>query len=130
MSRSAPPAIRLPRVVLALLLVCVARVAPAADGYSRDEVVALLETPADLQPAAGIFTQGEGNVVSHVQLLARALGIPNVVLGPRVFARFSEHDGKQVFFVSTPGGRVVLKRVSGMTEADRDFAVCCAVPVD
>ncbi|MBW1686651.1 MAG: hypothetical protein JRS35_16495 [Deltaproteobacteria bacterium] len=95
------------------------RVAPAADGYSRDEVVALLETPADLQPAAGIFTQGEGNVVSHVQLLARALGIPNVVLGPSVFARFAEHDGKQVFFVSTPGGRVVLKEASGMTEADR-----------
>jgi hypothetical protein len=79
----------------------------------------LLETPADLQPAAGIFTQGEGNVVSHVQLLARALGIPNVVLGPSVFARFSEHDGKEVFFVSTPGGRVVLKEASGMTEADR-----------
>jgi hypothetical protein len=79
------------------------RVAPAADGYSR----------------AGIFTQGEGNVVSHVQLLARALGIPNVVLGPSVFARFSEHDGKQVLFVSTPGGRVVLKEASSMTEADR-----------
>ena len=49
--------------------------------YSRDEIVALPETPADLEPAAGILTQGEGNVLSHVQLLARALGIPNVVLG-------------------------------------------------
>jgi hypothetical protein len=96
------------------------RVAPAPDAYSRNEIVALLETPADLQPAAGIFTQGEGNVVSHVQLLARALGIPNVVLGPDAFARFKEHDGKSVFFVATPGGRVVVKEETSMSKADRD----------
>jgi len=95
------------------------RVAPAPDAYSRDEVVALLETPADLQPAAGIFTQGEGNVVSHVQLLARALGIPNVVMGPTTFERFSKHDGEPVFFVATPGGRVVVKTVASLSEADR-----------
>ena len=95
------------------------RVAPPGDGYARDEVVALLETPADLQPAAGIFTQGEGNVVSHVQLLARALGIPNVVMGPETFAGLKAHDGEQVLFVATPGGRVVLKQSSAMSDADR-----------
>ncbi|MDJ0847719.1 MAG: PEP/pyruvate-binding domain-containing protein [Myxococcota bacterium] len=95
------------------------RVAPAADGYARDEVVALVETPADLQPAAGIFTQGEGNVVSHVQLLARALGIPNVVLGPEVFARFQGRDGETILFVATPGGRVVVRAEGDMTDADR-----------
>ena len=57
------------------------RVAPAEGTYSRNEIVALPETPTELQPAAGILTQGEGNVVSHVQLLARALGIPNFVVG-------------------------------------------------
>ena len=59
----------------------------SAGGYTRDEIVALPETPADLDPAAGILTQGEGNVLSHVQLLARALGIPNVVLGPSAYAK-------------------------------------------
>src|SRR5262249_59938052 len=30
------------------------RVAPPENGYARDEIVALPETPADLEPAAGI----------------------------------------------------------------------------
>ena len=75
--------------------------------------MALPETPADLDPAAGILTQGEGNVLSHVQLLARALGIPNVVLGPSAYDRIAPHDGKQVFFIATPGGRVILKEAVG-----------------
>ena len=88
------------------------RVAPRAGGYSRGDIVALPETPADLEPAAGILTRGEGNVVSHVQLLARALGIPNVVLAPDVYERFAAHAGRDVFFISTPGGRVVLKEAA------------------
>ncbi len=95
------------------------RVAPKAGGYTRDEIVALPETPADLEPAAGILTRGEGNVLSHVQLLARALGIPNVVLGPRAYERLRPYDGKRVFFIVTQGGRVILKEASAMTDQDR-----------
>ena len=94
------------------------RVAPPPDGFTRDQIVALPETPADLDPAAGILTQGEGNVLSHVQLLARALGIPNVVIGPSVYQKVKAHDGKNVFFIVTPGGRVILKEVSAMTAQD------------
>ena len=95
------------------------RVAPKQGGYSRDEIVALPETPADLKPAAGILTRGEGNVLSHVQLLARALGIPNVVLGQGAYDLLVPHDGKQVLFISTPGGRVIVKEASSMTDQDR-----------
>lgn len=95
------------------------RVAPKAGGYTREEIVALPETPADLEPAAGILTRGEGNVLSHVQLLARALGIPNVVLGPRAYELLVPHDGQQVLFISTPGGRVIVKQASAMTDQDR-----------
>jgi hypothetical protein len=95
------------------------RVAPKHGSYTRDEILALPETPADLDPAAGILTQGEGNMLSHVQLLARALGIPNVVLGPSAYARVAPHDGRRVFFIVTPGGRVILKDVSAMTDTDR-----------
>jgi hypothetical protein len=95
------------------------RVSPAQGGYSREEVVALPETPADLGPAAGIFTRGEGNVLSHVQLLARALGIPNVVVGPSVFEAFAPRDGRKVFYIVTPGGRVIVKETSAMTDRDR-----------
>ena len=95
------------------------RVAPRADAFSRDEVVALPETPADLEPAAGILTQGEGNVLSHVQLLARALGIPNVVLGPAAYRLVAPHDGRQVFFLASPRGRVVLKEVASLTSQEQ-----------
>ena len=71
-------------------------------------------------PAAGILTQGEGNVLSHVQLLARALGIPNVVLGPeRLRSSIAPHDGQQVFLIVTPGGRVIIKEAAAMTPQDR-----------
>ncbi len=95
------------------------RVAPEGGDYARDEVLALPETPADLEPAAGILTRGEGNVVSHVQLLARALGIPNAVLGPQAYQRFLAHEGEQVFYISTPGGRVVVKTEASLTKSDR-----------
>jgi len=95
------------------------RVAPKDGAYTRDEIVALPDTPADLDPAAGILTQGEGNVLSHVQLLARALGIPNVVLGPSAYQRIAPHNGQQVFFIVTPGDRVILKEASAMTPQDK-----------
>jgi hypothetical protein len=95
------------------------RVAPKDGAYTRDEIVAIPDTPADLDPAAGILTQGEGNVLSHVQLLARALGIPNVVLGPGAYQKIAPHDGRQVFFIVTPGGRVVIKEASTMTPQDK-----------
>ena len=97
------------------------RVNPAPTDYSRDEIVVLAETPADLEPAAGILTRGEGNVVSHVQLLARSLGIPNVVLGPTAYELFVPHDGERVFFIATPGGRVVIKAEANMTQVDKDI---------
>lgn len=95
------------------------RVAPKSGGYARDEIVALPETPADLEPAAGILTRGEGNVLSHVQLLARALGIPNVVLGAAAYDLLVPHDGQEVLFISTPGGRVIVKQASAMSDAER-----------
>jgi hypothetical protein len=95
------------------------RVAPKEGAFSRDDVVALPDTPADLEPTAGILTQGEGNVLSHVQLLARALGIPNVVVGPGAYVKVKPHDGEQVFYIVTPGGRVILKDVAAMTAEER-----------
>ncbi|MBP1686477.1 MAG: hypothetical protein H6Q33_2620 [Deltaproteobacteria bacterium] len=91
------------------------RVAPKERAYTRDDIIALPETPANLQPAAGILTQGEGNVLSHVQLLARALGIPNVLVGPGTFQSIAPHDGQEVFFAVTPAGRVILKQRAAMS---------------
>ncbi|MEJ2286972.1 MAG: hypothetical protein P8X85_25695, partial [Desulfobacterales bacterium] len=43
-------------------------------------IYVLPSTTEDLPPVAGILTTGEGNILSHVQLLARNLGIPNVAI--------------------------------------------------
>ncbi len=95
------------------------RVAPEAGGYGRDELVALPETPADLKPAAGIVTRGEGNVVSHVQLLARALGIPNSVVSSEAYEVIAPHDDQEIFMVVTPGGRVYVKEAAAMDATDK-----------
>jgi hypothetical protein len=94
-------------------------VAPKDGAYNRDDIVALPDTPADLGPAAGILTQGEGNVLSHVQLLARALGIPNVVLGAGAYQKILPYDRREVFFIVTPRGHVIIKEASSMTSQDK-----------
>src|SRR5262249_37373323 len=101
------------------LAVAKLRVAPRADGFSRNEVVALPETPADLARGAGIRAQAEGKVLVHVELLARALGIPNVVLGPAAYRLVAPHDGRQVFFLAPPRGRVVLKEMASLSAQEK-----------
>ncbi len=38
------------------------------------------KAPQDLKPVAGLLSVTEGNPISHIQLLARNLGIPNGVI--------------------------------------------------
>jgi hypothetical protein len=52
--------------------------------FRPDGIYVLPETIADLPPIAGILTAGAGNPLSHVQLLARNLGIPNVAVDQSV----------------------------------------------
>ena len=59
----------------------------------------LPETVSDLPPIAGILTAGEGNPLSHVQLLARNLGIPNVSVNEQLTPRLDAHDGELLAFV-------------------------------
>jgi hypothetical protein len=68
----------------------------------------LPETVSDLPPIAGILTAGEGNPLSHVQLLARNLGIPNVSVNEDLIARLQAHDGEQVVLAVSPAGLVEL----------------------
>ncbi len=57
-------------------------VADSPEGLEIDatKIYVFQYPPYDLKPVAGIATVTEGNLVSHVQLLARNLGIPNAVL--------------------------------------------------
>jgi hypothetical protein len=72
--------------------------------FRSDGIYLLPETVAELPPVAGILTAGEGNPLSHVQLLARNLGIPNVAVSPAAIERVRAHDGQRVVLAVSPAG--------------------------
>jgi hypothetical protein len=78
------------------------------DRYHRGDIYVLPATTADLPPLAGIVTAGEGNSLSHVQLLARNLGIPNVVVEEDLLPRLAEKIGLRVVLAVSPNGAVRL----------------------
>lgn len=95
--------------------------------FQPDGIYLLSETTADLPPVAGILTEGAGNPISHVQLLARNLGIPNVAVDGSVVPALREHDGKRSVLAVSPGGLVELHEdsprwdaVFGGASANRD----------
>ena len=81
-----------------------------ASDLDQDGIYLLPETTADLRPVAGILTRGEGSSLSHVQLLARNLGIPNVVVGDRLLSAVEARDGRRVVLAVSPGGVVRLEQ--------------------
>jgi hypothetical protein len=86
------------------------REAPA-EGSGRFDpkgIYLLPETVADLPPVAGILTRGEGSSLSHIQLLANNLGIPNVVIGEPAVPAVRSRLGRSVVLAVTPNGIVRL----------------------
>jgi len=82
---------------------------PGAErAYRSDGIYLLPETVADLPPVAGILTAGEGNPLSHVQLLARNLGIPNVAVDDRLIPALRAMAGRRVVLAASPAGSVEL----------------------
>lgn len=76
--------------------------------FSADGIYLLPETVSDLPPISGIMTAGEGNPLSHVQLLARNLGIPNVGVDESLLSTIRQHDGEAVVMAVSPAGLVEL----------------------
>jgi hypothetical protein len=73
-----------------------------------DGIYLLSETISELPPVAGILTLGEGSSLSHVQLLARNLGIPNVVVVNDLLPRVQENLGTPAILAVSPAGVVQL----------------------
>jgi hypothetical protein len=76
--------------------------------YDPQGIYLLPETIAELPPVAGILTAGEGNPLSHVQLLARNLGIPNVTVDESLIPELTVYEGQSVILAASPGGSVQL----------------------
>ena len=78
------------------------------ENFRADGIYMLPETVSDLPPVAGILTAGEGNPLSHVQLLARNLGIPNVTVDSSLVQALSKHNGEQVVLAVSKSGLVEI----------------------
>jgi hypothetical protein len=98
--------------------------------FSPDGIYLLPETVSDLPPVAGIITAGEGNPLSHVQLLARNLGIPNVGVDAEMLPAIRQHDGETVVMAVSPAGLVELSAdgprwdaLFGATGAGKDVVI-------
>jgi phosphohistidine swiveling domain-containing protein len=102
----------------------VLKVAKAGDDpktFSRDGIYVLPETIEDLPSVRGIITAGKGNMLSHVQLLARHLGIPNVTIDQSLLPQVSALEGRSVVLAVSPGG--IVQIAPDGPEWDRVFAL-------
>ena len=90
---------------------------------SSDKIYIFQRSPSDLKPVAGIATVAEGNMVSHVQLLARNLGIPNAALSDANLQSLKKYDGDRVFYAVSNKGNVIIKAESKMTDQERGLFV-------
>jgi hypothetical protein len=76
--------------------------------FRADGIYLLPETVSDLPPLAGILTAGAGNPLSHVQLLARNLGIPNVAVDASLLPDLQRNDGRRIVLAVSPAGLVEI----------------------
>lgn len=86
----------------------------APETFRSDGIYLLPETVAELPPVAGILTGGEGNPLSHVQLLARNLGIPNVTVSGPMEDELAKHEGEHIVMAVSKSG---LVEISAWSEA-------------
>ena len=90
----------------------------------------LPETTAELRPVAGVLSLDAGNLLSHVQLLARNLGIPNATIPSRTRPLIEGARGRTVLYAVSPLGRVVLKDTASLDVTERELlAGRAAAPV-
>ncbi len=81
----------------------------AREGSTADAIVIVPETISELPVVAGILTENEGNALSHVQLLARNLGVPNVVVANPLLPRLESYLGRKIFVAASRGGVVEIR---------------------
>lgn len=87
--------------------------------FSPKKIYVIERPPADLTPVAGIATVSEGNLVSHVQLLARNLGVPNAVLSAQNLQDLLPFSGQTVFYAVSPRGAITIKLAAQMSAEEK-----------
>ena len=105
-------------------------------GLRRDRIYVLPQSYADLPPVGGIITLSEGSSLSHLQLLARSLGIPNAVMPATALESLRPYFGREIFYVVSRLGLVILRPLDDLTGeqrallAEKDSARARRVSID
>ncbi len=86
---------------------------------SPEKIYVFNTPPSNLKPVAGIATVTEGNMVSHIQLLARNLGIPNAVLSAENMNDIKSFHGKEIFYAVSNKGTVIMKLADKMKPEEK-----------
>ncbi len=81
-------------------------------------IYALPETPEHLGRVAGILTLGSGSRLSHVQLLARGMGIPNAAIPRATLELLTPFEGQEVLYAVSPVGTVILRPTRDLSPAE------------
>ncbi|MCL4796140.1 MAG: hypothetical protein KJZ84_16385 [Bryobacteraceae bacterium] len=84
-----------------------------------NRIYVIPETLEDLTPVKGILTLDSGNALSHTQLLAANLGIPNATFPSSLLPELRKHKGQRLFYAVTPGGDIILRPWNSLSEDER-----------
>ncbi|MCC6292656.1 MAG: hypothetical protein IT164_08425 [Bryobacterales bacterium] len=91
----------------------------AAGNLDPKGIYVLPETVSDLKPVAGILTLDSGNALSHTQILAANLGIPNATVPSSLLDALEKHNEQEVFFAVTPRQVVILRETTSLNAEEK-----------
>lgn len=89
--------------------------------YSQNKIYVFRDVPENLKPVAGILSMTEGNPVSHVQLLAKNLGIPSAIISSESMEMLSRYSGEEIFFAVSKRGTVIMKPSVAMNAEEKEL---------
>ena len=89
--------------------------------FDKKKIYVFDRPPRELHPVAGIANVSEGNPLSHIQLLARNLAIPNALISKTGMKALEKYNGSEVFYAVFSSGMVVMKRKADMTEKEKEI---------
>jgi hypothetical protein len=84
-----------------------------------DRIYVIPETLADLKPMTGILSLDSGNALSHAQLLAASIGVPNAAIPSSLLPTLEKYRDKEILFAVSPRGVVLLQDFNTLSAEDR-----------
>lgn len=86
---------------------------------SRTDIVLLPYSLSELPPVAGVIILGEGNLLSHVQLLARNFGIPNVSISDSILTELKPYLDKEIIYIVGSDGSVFIDLLDNLDRSSK-----------